>query len=162
VLIDTKLAHEFLYNYQMIMTYLNHGEIPDGKDGFAALRTEIYICLDEIDEAMADVVGAEFISNLKNAVYGDFIYLEKNKNGYVFKHIDSGVFYQALALTTPLEDMIKEFVVIQTALIPFHEYLVCDGLVIATNITLGKTIVKDIREEYCNVERESGSIQLKL
>lgn len=148
MLLDTDLANDFLYKYQMLMVYLNDGEIPSGMEGFASIRPEIYDCLDELNESMSQIVGADFIHNLRGAIYGEFVYLKKYKGCYAFKHIESEKYYQAFALTTPLEEILREFVVIKTALVPFSGYLVCDGLLVSGNVALGKGLIAEVKKGY--------------
>ncbi len=157
MLLDTELSDDFLYKYKMLMVYLNNGEMPCDIEGFAAKRTEIYDCLDEINESMSEAVGSEFLSCLQDAVYGDFIYLKKYKDGYAFKHIESGIYYRAVALTTPLEEFMNEFVVVNTTIIPFNGRFVCDGLITSSNVALGKGIMKEVREGY-HQARKVGSL----
>lgn len=158
MLLDTELADDFLYRYKMLMVYLNNGEIPEGMEGFAAIRSEIYDCLDVLNEDMSEVVGSDFLSGLRGAAYGDFIYLKKYKDGYVFKHIESGVYYQTVALTTPLEEMMEEFIVVNTAIIPFNGLFVCDGLITSGNVALGKGLMKEVREGYQQAKK-AGSLR---
>ena len=160
MLIERNLADDFLYKYQMVMMYLNDGLLPNGALEFAAIRPEIYNCLNEIDDAMSGVVGADFVANLRRSVYGRFIYLKKYKDGYAFMHIETGAFYVAVALTTRIEELSKEFAVVDTALIPFNGTLVCDGLLAACNVTLGKNYIKEIRDAYWKAKRDNSLVKL--
>jgi hypothetical protein len=72
-------------------------------------------------------------------------------------HIETGAFYMAFALTTRIEELSKEFAVVNTALIPFNGILVCDGLLTTYNVTLGKNYIKEIRDAYWKAKR-SGSL----
>ena len=157
MLIERNIADDFLYKYQAVMMYLNGGLLPDGALEFAVIRPEIYNCLDEINDAMSGVVGGDFVNNLRRAVYGKFIYLKNYKDGYAFMHIETGAFYMAFALTTRIEELSKEFAVVNTALIPFNGILVCDGLLATYDVTLGKNYIKEIRDAYWKAKR-SGSL----
>ena len=158
MLLDTAHADDFLYKYQLLMVYLNDGEIPNGKEGFAAIRPEIYECLDELEESMLEFVGSEFLSNLREAAFGEFVYLKKYKEGYVFKHIETGCYYQTLTLTTPLDEMLDEFIVVNTAIVPFRGSFVCDGLITSSNVALGKGLMKEVREGYHQAKKD-GSLR---
>ena len=109
MLIQRSIADDLLYKYQAVMMYLNGGLLPNGALEFAAIRPEIYNCLDEINDAMSGVVGGDFVNNLRRAVYGKFIYLKNYKDGYAFMHIETGAFYMAFALTTRIEELSKEY-----------------------------------------------------
>ena len=160
MLLRKKLADSFLYKYQIIMVYLNNGEIPSGMHHFAAIRPEIYECIDEINENMVSIVGHSFISSLRKAVFGQFIYLKKYNDGYVFQHVDSGQFYQVLGLTSPIDDLCPEFSIVETALIPYEGTWVCDGLLIAKDASIGPNMSKELRDGYKKAKLDGSLVKI--
>ena len=66
---------------------------------------------------------------------------------------ESGVYYRVVALTTPLEELLPEFCYIETAIVPFENYLICDGLVFSKNISIGKNMAKEVRNGYWEAKR---------
>ena len=74
------------------------------------------------------------------------------------QNMDSSLYYAVRSLTTPLEEMIAEFSIVKTCLIPYKGMFVCDGLVVANNIHLGKNLVKDVRDGFWEARRSSALI----
>ena len=58
-----------------------------------------------------------FVNAVKNATYGMFVYAKKYRSGYALKASDD-TWFCVKALTTPLEEMIPEWCVIDTAVLP--------------------------------------------
>ena len=50
-------------------------------------------------------------------------------------------------ITTPLEEIIEEFSLIKTAILPFRSQIICDGLFEQHNILIGPNIMKELKEE---------------
>jgi hypothetical protein len=85
-----------------------------------------------------------------------------SRNGGFFRvSLDTGIFYQATALTSPLENLVHEYSIIKTTLLPFPNQLVCDGLISGANTLLGRNLVKEIREEYWEAKK-SGNVVLHV
>lgn len=153
MLIHKELADTFLEKYKNVMTYLNGGILPSEIEEYAALRPEIYKRIEDIDENCRKLVGKQFIESLRFAIRSTFVYLKKYRNGYVLQDTESGVYYQVVALTTPLEELLPEFCYIETAVVSFKNHLICDGLVLSKNILIGKNMAKEIRDGYWEAKR---------
>jgi len=157
MVIDKKMADTFLCHYKAIMTLLNNGVEPDGLQAYASLRQLLFDKIDEIEAEILGAVGFEFVSSIKSGVFGKFVYLKKYQNGYILQNIDTGKYYQALGLTTPLEEIVTEYSVIDTAIIPYADTLVCDGLILSQGVSVGKNMATDIRQGYWDAKR-SGEL----
>ena len=153
MLIHKEIADTFLEKYKNVMTHLNGGVLPSGIEEYAALRPKIYERIEDIDKNCRELVGEQFIESLRLAVCSTFVYLKKYQNGYVLQDTESGVYYQVVALTTPLEELLPEFCYIQTAIAPFKNHLICDGLVLSKNVLIGKNMAKEIRDGYWEAKR---------
>lgn len=153
MLIHKELADTFLEKYKDVMAHLNGGVLPSGIEEYAALRPEIYKRIEDIDEDCRKLVGKQFIESLRSAKCSTFVYLKKYRNGYVLQDTESGVYYQVVALTTPIEEILPEFCYIETAIVPFENYLICDGLVFFKNVLIGKNMAKEIRDGYWEAKR---------
>ena len=161
MLLKPELASEFLSKYKAILTHINSGQPPGDIKEYVAVRSRLYDDSASFSSALKKAEEIDFVEPLKSAVHGEFVYLKKYKNGYVFKKLDSGIFYQATALTSPLENLVHEYSTIRTALLPFPDQFVCDGLFSGTNTLLGKSLAKEIREEYWEAKR-SGNLVLHV
>lgn len=139
------------------MTYLNDGDVPDDNEEYASVRPLIYQHLNQIKDHMLDTVGHDFYRSLELGIFGRFVFLKRYKQGYVFHHIDTGIFYQAVCLTMPLDEMVEEYSVIETALIPYANRMVCDGLVLSAGVFIGKNMAKELRGDYWAAKR-SGEL----
>ncbi|ELB2899438.1 hypothetical protein QNE73_004506 [Vibrio alginolyticus] len=157
MLIESKLAEKFLFEYQLVMTYINNGKIPEGLADFVALRDELYDCVSEVKANMSHAVSSELLESLDNAIYGRFIYVKKYKDGYVFLYPDSNQYYQVKGLTSLIEEMCPEYSVVNTAILPFSGELICDGLLVPFNASFGSAMKKEIRDGYW-LAKKSGTL----
>jgi hypothetical protein len=157
MLIDTKFADVFLSHYKAVMAFLNGGAEPDGIKAYVSLRPLIFQSIGDIEKDITDMVGSDFVRSIKSGIYGEFVYLKKYQKGYILQNIDTGKYYQVAALTTPLEELIDEYSVIDTAIIPYANQLVCDGLVLSHGVHIGKNMAKEIRDGYW-VAKRSGEL----
>jgi len=153
MLINKKLADEFLSKYKAVMAFINKGVCPDGIEEYASIRPLIFENTDDIESGVSDIVGLDFIKSIRSGVCGKFVFLKKYHKGYVLQNIDSGKYYQVAALTTPLEELAGEYSIIDTAILPYANQLVCDGLVISHGVSIGKNIAKEIRDGYWLAKR---------
>jgi hypothetical protein len=157
MLIDKKSADEFLFRYKAVMAFLNDGAEPVDIELYAALRSHIFEKIAEIAEDVEGIAGPDFVHALKSGLFGKFIYLKKYQKGYILKHVDSGKYYEVVALTTPLEEIVPEYSVIDTAIIPYANRLMCDGLVCSYGIYIGKNMAREIRDGYW-LARRAGEL----
>ncbi len=97
-----------------------------------------------------------FVCAVRGGIYGMFIYAKKYKNGYALKS-SSNEWLCVKALTTPLEEMIPEWVVIDTAVVPYCGFLVCDGLVVNRHTYVGPNMIKSMTQQL-KTERKKWSI----
>jgi hypothetical protein len=161
MLLKPELASEFLSKYKTILTHINSGQPPSDIKEYVTARSKLYDDSASFSSALKKAAEIDFVEPLKSAVHGEFVYLKKYKNGYVFKKLDTGVFYQATALTSPLENLVHEYSIIKTALLPFPNQLVCDGLISGANTLLGKNLAKEIRETYWEAKK-AGNVVLHV
>ncbi|MHC4525590.1 MAG: hypothetical protein ACYSU8_08670, partial [Planctomycetota bacterium] len=81
----------------------------------------------------------------------------KYKNWYAFQNLDTNQYFTALGLTSPIEEMVEDFSIVKTALVPYQGPIVCDGLIVNENVLLGKNMMKDCRDGY-NQAKKSGEL----
>ncbi|MBE7374753.1 hypothetical protein [Pseudomonas lopnurensis] len=161
MLLKPELASEFLLKYKAILTHINSGQPPSDIKEYVAARSKLYDDRACFSSALTKAAEIDFAESLKSAVYGEFIYLKKYKSGYIFKKLDTGIFYQATALTSPLKNLVHDYSIIKTALLPFPNQLVCDGLISGANTLLGRNLAKEVREAYWEAKK-SGQVVLHV
>lgn len=83
---------------------------------------------------------------VRKAICGVFIYAKKYKKGYALK-APNNAWLCLTALTTPLEQLIPEWVVIETAVLPYVGFLICDGLVVDRHTYIGSNMIKSMTQE---------------
>ena len=96
-----------------------------------------------------------FVLAVRSAIYGMFIYAKKYKQGYALKGSDNAWFY-VMALITPLEELIPDWVVIDTAVLQYGGFLVCDGLIENRQTYIGPNMIKSMTQEL-KTERKKWS-----
>ena len=161
MLISPQYANQFLKNYKALLTAIL-GFKPSSLDEWVEGRLALMNTLTE-DPAYVQTLelDVEFKVGLSEAVYGDFCFLKRYKNYCALQHLESGVFFGVSSLTTPLEEMIPEYSIITTGVIPFSGVMVCDGLVQASNMILGKNYARSMRDGYWEAKRD-GSLVLNV
>ncbi len=157
MLVSKDVSDSFLEKYKSLMTHFNDGREPGEINAYIHLRKLLFEHLRQENKAIVNIVGNDFYHCLKQAHYGEFIYLKKYRAGYVFKKLDDDLYYQALALTTPLDEIIEDYSVIEVALIPYKSCLICDGLIVRRHILIGKNMAKELREGFWTAKR-SGEL----
>ena len=157
MLIEDQLADIFLQKYKGIMAYLNEGQYPDSIEEYTSLRSSIYENINQIKEDMFEMIGQDFFRSIESGVFGKFTFLKRYKQGYILQHIETGIFYQVFCLTTPLDDLVEEYSIIETALIPYANKIVCDGLIIRSGVLIGNGMAKELRDGYWAAKR-SGEL----
>ena len=80
---------------------------------------------------------------------------KKYRQGYALKH-EGDVWYFAQALTTGLEEMLPDWTVIATAVLPYCDQYVCDGLILDQHVLIGKNMIHDMIQEL-KIERARWS-----
>lgn len=151
------IANEFLAQYKTVMRLLNGNVEPNGIKEYAALRSSIYERLGEIENNFFDSITESFIATLRQAEFGRYVYLKKYKNGYALYSLDSNKYFLCKALTSPLDKLVEPCSIIETAILPFKGYLLCDGLIVTHGISLGKNMTKEIHQGYL-AAMKNGSV----
>lgn len=157
MLVSTEVSQRFLAAYKELMQALNQGVEPDSMEKYAQLREQIYFYRDNHPQVYENALVPEWLAVIKQAVFGDFIYLKKYQKGYVFQHVNTGAFYQVQGLTTPLEESLPDYIVVKTALIPFEGYWLCDGL-LNHKALIGKNMAKELRDAYAEAKKQKQVI----
>jgi hypothetical protein len=101
-----------------------------------------------------------FINAVKRATYGMFIFAKKYRNGYALKGLDNN-WCCVHALTTPLEELIPEWCVIDTAVLPYCGFLVCDGLISDRRISIGRNMIASMTQELKTERKKWSAKQAK-
>jgi len=153
-LLDSSLANAFLVQYKRLLGDVatkpmkgrndyNEARNVLYKDGF----NKLYVFDSSYEES--------FVLGVRSAIHGTFIYAKKYKEGYALKASDNA-WLCVKALTTPLEEMIPEWVVIDTVVLPYGGLLVCDGLVVNRQTYIGPNMIKSMTQEL-KTERKKWS-----
>ncbi|WP_252177042.1 hypothetical protein [Endozoicomonas sp. 4G] len=159
MLVQKSCSDSFIENYKLAMALINNGQYPEDVNEYGGLREELFDRIYEIEKELSDALGVDFVETIKQGLFGKYVYLKKYQKGYVLKNIDNGKFYQVLALTTPIEDLVPEYSIIKTAILSYKENLICDGLVIHQGVFLGKNMSKEIRNEFWQEKRAGNLIE---
>ena len=125
----------FLDSYMQLICRIT-GDEPSTPKEWARSRDKM---LDVIrnDKVSKRISKESFYQEVSRFVSGQFVYLKRYKNHYAMMHIASSKFYAVYALTSQLDEMIPEYCVVDTCLIPHEGVIVCDGLLTDSNVRLG-------------------------
>lgn len=161
MLVDQDIADDFLFQYKQLLFFLNDDVEPEELTDYVQIRNLLYENLESAQQQYKAIVGADFLNSLLSAIFGKFVYLKKYRNGYVLMNVQDNTYYQVLALTTPLEHVVHEYSVIETAIVPFKDQLLCDGLIQHQGMFIGKNMSKELRDGYWDAKR-SGELVVLL
>lgn len=150
-LLDSPLSMAFLAQYKRLLGAIAKRPVKSLQDYHAA-RNGLY--KDGLNKRYAfdPSYDEAFVLAVRNATYGMFIYAKKYKQGYALKGPDNA-WLCVKALTTPLNEMIPDWVVIDTAVLPYHGFSVCDGLIVNRETYIGPNMIKCMIQELKS-ERE--------
>jgi len=157
MLVNSIIANEFLASYKAVLAEVNGGKSPQNINEFVECRKSLYSNSMSIAEYTS--IAEDFKNALSKSIYGQFIFLKKYKSWYAFQHMATNQYFAALGLTSPIETMVEDFSIIETALMPFRGLIVCDGLIVNTNILLGKNMIKNCRDGYFQAKRSGDLIR---
>jgi len=153
-LIEPERANAFLDQYKRLLCTIAAKPLKAIKD-YSEVRKMLY--KDGFNKAFVFDLSYEesFVNAVRNATYGMFIFAKKYRKGYALKGLDN-TWCCVHALTTPLEELIPEWCVIDTAVLPYCGFLVCDGLISDRRITIGRNMISSMTQEL-KTERKKWS-----
>ena len=153
-LLDSSLARAFLGQYKRLLGDVAAKPMKSINDYNEARNVlyqdglnKVYLFDSSYEESLVLAV--------RRAIHGMFIYAKKYKEGYALKASDNA-WLCVKALTTPLEEMIPDWVVIDTAVLPYGGFLICDGLVVNRHTYIGPNMIKSMTQEL-KAERKKWS-----
>ena len=144
MLIESNNAQYFLKFYKLILMNFA-GKALNNASEFVHVRNKFYEKKNEINNFFPKDADDDFRNGIKKAFYDNFIYLEKVRNGYLLRNVKQNKIYLVKAITTPLEEIIEEFSLIKTAILPFRGQIIFDGLFEKNNILIGPNMMKEIK-----------------
>ena len=153
-LLDPFYAKSFLEQYKRLLSEVC-GKQLNGTADYVEAREVLYADGFNKTHHMAPKYDTSFIEAIRNAEYGMFICGKKYKQGYALKSRDN-IWYCVQALTTPLEEMVPDWIVVVTAILPYHDNYICDGLIIDKHVSIGKNMIHDMIQEL-KIERPKWS-----
>lgn len=127
-LLDPSIAGAFLAQYKRLLAAVAGKPLKD-THAYNAARNMLYKDGFNDRHIFDSSYEDSFIRAVKNATHGAFIYAKKYRHGYALK-TPGNTWLCVKALTTPLEDMIPEWIVVDTAILPYRGVFVCDGLIV--------------------------------
>lgn len=153
-LLNPDYAKLFLDQYKRLLSEIA-GKQLERKNDYVKARDMLYEKGLNKTHLMDTEYNPKFIKAVRNAQFGLFIYGKKYKQGYVLKSNDN-IWYCVKALTTHLEDMMPEWILISTAVLPYRDNYVCDGLIVDKHVYIGKNMIHEMIQEL-KIERAKWS-----
>ncbi len=144
-LIDPSHASTFLMQYKRLLVTIAAKPMEDINDYIEA-RNKLYKKEFNKCYAFDSSYNESFVLAVRSSIYGMFIYAKKYKQGYAFRRLDN-TWLCVKALTTPLEELIPDWIVIDTAILPYEGFLVCDGLIADRKVLIGPNMIKSMTQE---------------
>jgi hypothetical protein len=144
-LLKTTSANAFLDQYKRLLCAIAAKPLKIIND-YSEARKALY--KDGFNKSFAFDSSYEesFVNAVKNATYDMFVYAKKYRSGYALKASD-GTWFCVKALTTPLEEMIPEWCVIDTAVLPYCGLIICDGLIVDRHVSIGPNMIASMTQD---------------
>ena len=158
MLLELDDAAEFLEGYKVLIGAFS-GDEPANLQSWVKARDKMLEAVGEGSCSEEFKAFPEWKERIAKAVSGKFVFLKRYKQYCVMQNMEDETYFAVRSLTTPLEEMIPEFSVVEACLVPFNGAIVCDGLVVANNIYLGKNLVKEVRDGYWKARRSNALIE---
>jgi hypothetical protein len=150
-LLESAHANAFLRQYKRLLGAIAAKPMNNTKNLIEA-RTALYNDGFNKTFDFDSLYEESFINAVRNATYGMFVYAKKYRNGYALKSCEN-IWFCASGLTTPLEEMIPEWCIIDTAVLPYGGFTICDGLIMDRHVSIGPNMVAEMIQEL-KTERE--------
>jgi hypothetical protein len=131
-LLETTSANAFLAQYKRLLCAIAAKPLKIRND-YSEARKTLY--KDGLNKCFA------FDSSYEES----FVYAKKYRSGYALKASDD-TWFCVKALTTPLEEMIPEWCVIDTAVLPYCGLIVCDGLIVDRHVSIGPNMIASMTQ----------------
>ncbi len=154
-LLEPSLAAQFLDQYKRLLSDVA-GRPLDGVSDFAEARDALYKDGLNATYPMGKSYDASFTEAVRGATNGTFVYAKRYKQGYALKD-ENNCWHCVMALTTPLEELVPEWVLIDTVVLPYCGFVVCDGLVINQNVFIGRNMINEMIQELKSERRKWSS-----
>ena len=153
-LLEPARANAFLAQYKRLLCTIAAKPLKNIND-YSEVRKALY--KDGFNKSFVfdSLYEESFVNAVRNATYGMFVYAKKYSSGYALKASDD-TWFCVKALTTPLEELIPEWCVLDTAVLPYCGLIVCDGLIVDRHISLGPNMVASMTQEL-KTERKKWS-----
>jgi len=144
-LLETTSANAFLDQYKRLLCAIAAKPLKIIND-YSEARKALY--KDGFNKSFAFDSSYEesFVNAVKNATCDMFVYAKKYRSGYALKASDD-TWFCVKALTTPLEEMIPEWCVIDTAVLSYCGLIVCDGLIVDRHISIGPNMIASMTQD---------------
>ena len=158
-LLNPLYARSFLEQYKRLLSEIAGRQL-DSTAEYVEAREALYEDGLNKTYGMDSQYEMSFIDAVRNAEYGMFIYAKKYKQGYALKSTNN-IWFFVQALTTPLDDMLPDWIVVVTAVLPYRDNHICDGLVVDKHVSIGKNMIYDMIQEL-KIERPKWSSNQRM
>ena len=180
MLLEPQDVELFFRLHRTLMFFVNQRlkVVPDKlatPDEFAALSPQVRLKVRDALNAHLDLIESfvdenpahlsddelDIVRSWRHLVTGRFYVFRELKKYTVFlTTTDPAIAYGVLALSQPFEDLIGPYlpVMTQTALLPFKDVIVYDGLMSSYNVTFGPGIRRNLNEDFKTAKDRHGVV----
>lgn len=147
-------ARSFFEQYKRLLSEIA-GRRLNSNAGYVEAREALYEDGLNKTYSLNSQYETSFVDAVRNAEYGMFIYAKKYMQGYALKSTNNNWFF-VQALTTPLDDMLPDWIVVVTAVLSYRGNYICDGLIVDKHVSIGKNMIHYMLQEL-KIERSKWS-----
>lgn len=107
--------------------------------------------------------GLEIVKSWKNFVHGKFVYIGEKYKHPTFLSIKSGGkerFYEVVGITDPIHDLVVEWLIVSSMLLPWEDKIIVDGLFAGSSTFLGPSFQRDIQRKYREAKKAKKIIKV--
>ncbi len=156
MLIAFEDACAFLRGYRSLLSR-QWGTEPGSIEQWVEARTALFENEGRWHELAESPEEKEVAQALDQRLCGRFIYHKTYKDHSALFHAETNRFYAVLCLTTDFPELLGEYTLIETCIVPFRGNIACDGLLVGGRIYFGSNMTRNFRDEYWQARR-SGQL----
>jgi len=157
MILPPEQAQEFLTLYRPLLQFIFLKEFREkvkSLDNYVEARDILFEDTNIVNEFISREENFNkhqriILKNIQKGIKETFIYLKTLKKHSLLLSSSSNLIYCVLGITDSIEQLIPDkFSIIDTAILNFGNQIICDGLILHHNVTIGKNMRKDINFQY--------------
>ena len=101
------------------------------------------------------------VSSWNKSIKGKYLFIKSLKKYSVFMDFENKKLYGVYGISSPIDEIVPYLpIMIKTVIIPFNGKIIFDSLIEMDNMSFGRNMRQSFNEEYIEIKKESGIINI--